>query len=286
MLKHISIPSIPPPSSSVVGSSASNTFVTTPTSRPSRPLLTLNRSQQPLNVSTLTTASNITSNGGPSLLQTYSNTPLLTHSFPESVQTKPLQNGHAPRMFTPLPALSTNSQQHLLKNYNNNYLHNNNACNTTSSSLSSKLFAPENSGAREALTSLGLLCLGESSMRAEAPSVLTPFTFTCSLASSCLIVADIFAENLAGHKSLSQHSPAVAGILVPRGVRDRVRRHARPLRLVAVAQPVLSVGVRHPIPVRCRTCPVVTCHSERKVSFVVVCVSSEHPRDPVDHTNF
>jgi len=156
MLKHI-----PPPSSSAVGSSASTTFVTTPTSRPSRPLLTLNRSQQPLNVSTLTTASNITSNGGPSLLQTYSNTPLLTHSFPEpTTQTKSMQNGHAPRMFTPLPALSSNSQQFLLKNYNNNH-HNNNVSNTTSSSLSSKLFMPENSGAREALTSLGLLCLGE-----------------------------------------------------------------------------------------------------------------------------
>ena len=157
MLKHIPIPSIPP-SSSAVGSSASTTFVTTPTSRPSRPLLTLNRSQQPLNVSTLTTASNITSNGGPSLLQTYSNTPLLTHSFPEGMHTKPLQNGHAPRMFTPLPALSSNSQQFLLKNFNN---HNNNVSNTTSSSLSSKLFKPDSNGAREALTSLGLLCLGE-----------------------------------------------------------------------------------------------------------------------------
>jgi hypothetical protein len=84
---------------------------------------------------------------------------LLTNSFPESTHTKPLQNGHAPRMFTPLPALSSNSQQYLLKNYNQN-LNNNNLSNTTSSSLSSKLFMPENNGAREALTSLGLLCLG------------------------------------------------------------------------------------------------------------------------------
>lgn len=162
MLKHIPIPTIPPPSSAV-GSSASTTFVTTPTSRPSRPLLTLNRSQQPLNVSTLTTASNITSNGGPSLLQTYSNTPLLTHSFAEGPNTKPLQNGHAPRMFTPLPALSSNSQQFLLKNYNNNN-HNNNLSNTTTSSLSSKLFKPHSNGAREALTSLGLLCLGKQQL--------------------------------------------------------------------------------------------------------------------------
>lgn len=160
MLKHIPVPTIPPPSSSTaVGSSASTTFATTPTSRPPRPLLTLNRSQ-PLNVSTLTTASNITSNGGPSLLQTYSNTPLLTHSFPEPTHTKPLQNGHAPRMFTPLPALSSNSQQFLLKNYNNQ--NHNNLSNVTSSSTSSKIFAPENQNvAREALTSLGLLCLGE-----------------------------------------------------------------------------------------------------------------------------
>jgi hypothetical protein len=172
MLKHISIPSIPPPSSAV-GSSASTTFVTTPTSRPSRPLLTLNRSQQPLNVATLTTASNITSNGGPSLLQTYSNTPLLTHSFPDPTQVKPLQNGHAPRMFTPLPALSSNSQQFLLKNYNNNHHHNNNVSNTTSSSLSSKLFTPENSGAREALTSLGLLCLGKAQPAHHFGHVLT-----------------------------------------------------------------------------------------------------------------
>lgn len=161
MLKHIPIPTIPPPTA--VGSSASTTFVTTPTSRPSRPLLTLNRSQQPLNVSTLTTASNITSNGGPSLLQTYSNTPLLTHSFPDSTHIKPLQNGHAPRMFTPLPALSSNSQQYLLKNYNNN--HNNNLSNTTSSSLSSKPFKSEKNGVRETLTSLGLLCLGELDVR-------------------------------------------------------------------------------------------------------------------------
>lgn len=160
MLKHIPIPTIPPPSSTAVGSSASTNFTTTPTLRPSRPHLTLNRSQQPLNVSTLTTTSNITSNGGPSLLQTYSNTPLLTHSFPEpTTHTKPLQNGHAPRMFTPLPALSSNSQQFLLKNYNHN--HPNNVSHTTSSSSSSKLFMPERNGAREALTSLGLLCLGE-----------------------------------------------------------------------------------------------------------------------------
>lgn len=161
MLKHIPIPSIPPPSSAAASSGSTN-FVTTPTSRPSRPLLTLNRSQQPLNVSTLTTASNITANGGPSLLQTYSNTPLLTHSFADASHIKPMQNGHAPRMFTPLPALSSNSQQFLLKNYNNNnHNHNNNVSNTTSSSLSSKLFLPENNGAREALTSLGLLCLGK-----------------------------------------------------------------------------------------------------------------------------
>lgn len=159
MLKHIPIPTIPPPSSTAVGSSASTTFATTPT-RPSRPLLTLNRSQQPLNVSTLTTASNITSNGGPSLLQTYSNTPLLTHSFADATHSKPLQNGHAPRMFTPLPALSSNSQQFLLKNFNHN--HNNNVSNAASSASSSKFFINENNGAREALTSLGLLCLGEA----------------------------------------------------------------------------------------------------------------------------
>lgn len=161
MLKHIQIP--PPSSSTVVGSASTTFATTTPTSRNSRtPLLALNRSQ-PLNVSTLTTASNITSNGGPSLLQTYSNihqqTPLLTHSYPET-HIKPLQNGHAPRMFTPLPALSTNSQQYLLKNYTSN--NHNNVSNTSSASTSSsKIINPESNGAREALSSLGLLCLGE-----------------------------------------------------------------------------------------------------------------------------
>jgi hypothetical protein len=154
MLKHIPISSVP----SV--STTATTFATTPTSSRPRPLLTINRSQQPLNVSTLTTASNITSNGGPSLLQTYSNTPLLTHSTYQPADTKyQMGNGHAPRMFTPLPALSTNSQQYLLKNHTNH----NNLSNVSSSTSSTKLFKPDRNTAREALTSLGLLCLGGKS---------------------------------------------------------------------------------------------------------------------------
>lgn len=157
MLKHIPISSGPP----VSASTQATTFATTPTSRqPPRHLLTLNRSQQPLNVSTLTTASNITSNGGPSLLQTYSNTPLLQQQHTYGETTK-LPNGHAPRMFTPLPALSTNSQQYLLKNHTNH----NNLSNLSSSTSSTKLFKPERNTAREALTSLGLLCLGEKKER-------------------------------------------------------------------------------------------------------------------------
>lgn len=165
MLKHIQIPS----SSTTVGTSstAPTTFAQTPSTRSRPPLVNLNRSQQPLNVSTLTTASNITSNGGPSLLQTYSNThqtPVLTHSYPET-HTKPLQNGHVPRMFTPLPTFSSNSQQHLLKGYgssnsNNNNI--NNISNSSTSTSSSKIIKPDGNGAREALTSLGLLCLGNS----------------------------------------------------------------------------------------------------------------------------
>lgn len=153
MLKHIPISSVPP-------SSTATTFATTPTSsrqQPPRHLLTINRSQQPLNVSTLTTASNITSNGGPSLLQTYSNTPLLTHSTYPDTKYAQMGNGHAPRMFTPLPALSTNSQQYLLKNHTNH----NNLSNVSSSTSSTKLFKPDRNAAREALTSLGLLCLGK-----------------------------------------------------------------------------------------------------------------------------
>jgi hypothetical protein len=138
MLKHIPIPTVP------TTTSASNN------NRSSRPI-PINRSQ-PLNVSTLTTASN----GGPSLLQTY-HTPLLT--YPPDLH-KPLQqNGHVPRMFTPLPTFSSNSQQHLLKSVNGN--NNNHLNNVSSSSLSSKSFKlKDNHGAREALTSLGLLCLG------------------------------------------------------------------------------------------------------------------------------
>lgn len=245
MLKHIPIPTIPPPSTAV-GSSASTTFATTPTSRPSRPLLTLNRSQQPLNVSTLTTASNITSNGGPSLLQTYSNTPLLTHSFPDGTHTKPLQNGHAPRMFTPLPALSSNSQQYLLKNYNPH--HNNNVSNITSSSSSSKLFAPDNNGAREALTSLGLLCLGEYSRSITDPRRVLKLSIY-SFAIACLAFADISVENIAGHKVLSQHSAAAAG-LNRGGIRHRFRCHAGTLCTIAFLEPVLFIGVRHSIPFR------------------------------------
>ena len=164
MLKHIQIPS----STTAVGTpTTATTYAQTPSStrsRPPPPLINLNRSQQPLNVSTLTTASNITSNGGPSLLQTYSNThqtPLLTHSYPET-HAKPLQNGHAPRMFTPLPTFSTNSQQHLLKSYGSNPNSNiNNTSNSSTSTSSSKIIKPESNGAREALTSLGLLCLGK-----------------------------------------------------------------------------------------------------------------------------
>jgi hypothetical protein len=115
------------------------------------PTVPTGRRSQPLNVSTLTTASN----GGPSLLQTY-HTPLLT--YPADLH-KPLQNGHVPRMFTPLPTFSSNSQQHLLKSVNGH--NNNNLNNVSSSSLSSKSFKlKDNHGAREALTSLGLLCLG------------------------------------------------------------------------------------------------------------------------------
>lgn len=165
MLKHIPIPTVPS-SSTIVGTSAATSYAQTPstrTARPPPPLLNINRSQQPLNVSTLTTASNITSNGGPSLLQTYSNThqtPLLTHSYPDASHTKsPLQNGHIPRMFTPLPTFSTNSQQHLLKGYGHN--NNNNVSNLSSSTSSTKIINPESNGAREALTSLGLLCLGK-----------------------------------------------------------------------------------------------------------------------------
>lgn len=243
MLKHIPIPNIPPPSSTA----ASTTFATTPTSRPSRPLLTLNRSQQPLNVSTLTSASNITSNGGPSLLQTYSNTPLLTHSFPDGAHTKTLQNGHAPRMFTPLPALSSNSQQFLLKNYNHNHNNMNNISNATSSSSSSKLFLPESNGAREALTSLGLLCLGESSALIVHQLVL--IADSCSFASSCPAVADFPAEDIARHQIVPQHPAATAGLVCGR-VRDRVRRDSSAVRAVALAEPLLPAGVRDPISVR------------------------------------
>lgn len=163
MLKHIPIPTVPS-TSAADRPSVLTTFSqpplpnARPSTRPTPITTNLNRSQQPLNVSTLTTASN----GGPSLLQTFPNThqtPLLTHTYPSDVH-KPLQqNGHVPRMFTPLPTFSSNSQQHLLKSCSN--ANNNNLSNVSSSSTTSKiLLSKENHGAREALTSLGLLCLG------------------------------------------------------------------------------------------------------------------------------
>lgn len=164
MLKHIPIPTVPSTSVAERPPPVLTTFSQPPNARSTRPTpitTNLNRSQQPLNVSTLTTASN----GGPSLLQTtfpnhtHHQTPLLTHnSYPSDVH-KPIQNGHVPRMFTPLPTFSSNSQQHLLKSCGNG--NNNNLSNVSSSSTTSKnLVAKENTGAREALTSLGLLCLG------------------------------------------------------------------------------------------------------------------------------
>lgn len=169
MLKHIPIPTVP--STTTSGTSVLTTFAQqTPNSRPSRPTPIANihnRSQQPLNVSTLSTSQQ-QPNGGPPLLQTFQNShqsPLLTHTtYPSELHNKPLQNGHVPRMFTPLPTFSSNSQQQLLKNCVGN---NNNLNNISSSSLSTKSLhqqqshsSKETNGTKEALTSLGLLCLG------------------------------------------------------------------------------------------------------------------------------
>lgn len=148
MLKHI------PPVGSTAGQQTSAT-VTSPittnanTNRSTRGLL--NRSQQPLNVSTLSTNTlNGTLNGGigsPPLLQTHHNHHHHT-PFQHAQQHNKLLNGHVPRIpsfTTPLPSLSSNSNHQLLHN----------------SSSNTVLNVNDRCGAREALTSLGLLCLGE-----------------------------------------------------------------------------------------------------------------------------
>lgn len=192
MLKHIPIPTVP--TTSAIGTSVLTTFANSRPSRPTPITSIHNRSQQPLNVSTLTTASN----GGPSLLQTFPNShqsPLLTHTYPPDLH-KPIQNGHV-RMFTPLPTFSSNSQQQLLKSCGGN---NSNLNNISSSSLSSKSLHPkECNGTREALTSLGLLCLGW----------FCSFFFNCSFfnvkknsfPSFSSIVLNIFTKNNSWYKA-------------------------------------------------------------------------------------
>lgn len=135
--------------------------------RPSRSHL--NRSHQPLNVSTLSTATLNGGIGSSSLLQTHnhshshlhhhhpphiSTTPHTPHNLsisfqPQASQHTKLLNGNPPRMSsfpTPLPSLSSSNQ--LLVN-------------NSSSSINNNQQNYDQTGAREALTSLGLLCLGE-----------------------------------------------------------------------------------------------------------------------------
>lgn len=173
MLKHI------PPVSSAAGQQSQRTAAATPT-----PLITttanttipgrssrnyLNRSQQPLNVSTLSTATLNGGIGSSSLLQTHTHNhshhhhhhpPVPPHippnphstSFQNQASHTKLLNGNPPRMSsfpTPLPSLSSNSNQLLVNN--------------SSSSINNNC-SDQTRGAREALTSLGLLCLGETSL--------------------------------------------------------------------------------------------------------------------------
>lgn len=121
---------------------------TGPASAQNRPSRGLNRSIQPLNVSTLSTAT--------------TTTPGLANG-----QATKYMNGMngGPRMSftTPLPSVSSNSNNNNnilhTNNNNNNHPNNNNHNLTTLSNINHP--NKDRIGAREALTSLGLLCLGE-----------------------------------------------------------------------------------------------------------------------------
>jgi hypothetical protein len=137
-----------------------------PVSGQNRPSRGLNRSIQPLNVSTLSTPG---SGAGPqqhhhqqnnSIHSTHNNN--INHHHHQ--HTKMMNGG--PRLMssyaTPLPSLSSNSHNNNYNNNNNmNHNSNNNSNNNNNNNNNHNTMNKDRIGAREALTSLGLLCLGE-----------------------------------------------------------------------------------------------------------------------------
>lgn len=162
-----------------------------------RPPRSLNRSQQPLNVSTF-------SHHGPPITPKPS---MMNHS---------MMNGGMPRMqFYPTPMPSLSSHSNLVYN-------------------------KERAGAREALTSLGLLCLGKRvALVLVVVSFGTKSSFFLSVTTSSVTVADIPAENFTQWPG----STATAISNCTRRLCNSLRRHSGPLCPVIVAQPLLLACV-------------------------------------------
>lgn len=111
-----------------------------------------------------------------------------------------------------------------------------------------QLNAKHRIGAREALTSLGLLCLGKKPRRTTASKDhrLT-ITSVCSFPAARAALADLPAENLPRRPGAAA-APARTDRV--RRLRHRVRRYTCAVRAVAVVEFVLFACVRHSVPVR------------------------------------
>lgn len=168
--------------------------------------------QQPLNVSTIT-------QGQPKLL---------------------LANGiNGPHRMSNMSMLNTTPLASVASSHHN-----------CSSSLAPTLSTKHRVGAREALTSLGLLCLGKWSISLARPSRIIDnhqlFFHKYSLAPAGSALADIPAENIAGR---TRTAATAAGSHFERGLCDCVRCDVGPVRAVLITESLLSAGVCHTVPV-------------------------------------
>lgn len=91
-----------------------------------------------------------------------------------------------------------------------------------------------------------------------------------SFVTSCLVIADIPSENIAGYKIIPQHSAATAGLVGGR-IRHRLRRHAGTVCAITFAESLLPSGLRDSVFVRGQTRRIDTCDRRRKVSVWFSC---------------
>lgn len=119
---------------------------------------------------------------------------------------------------------------------------------TSVSSSTNLLEKPEKkvTGAKEALTSLGLLCLGELLLVLSLRNVLTRSLtlFPCSLVVISALVVDIPPENISGRAGTAP------GTHTRRRLHAGLRCDPRPVRLVPVPELVLPASLRHPVSLR------------------------------------